>query len=461
MGSGFDLNSQTGVMALLYAVRQSGLSAAEKSAVRDLVFQYSNGGGDATVRRALEQKIAAHSLAPVPFGAKEKNAPRGGEPASLVAPSAPRPFGNQRPAPRFAPVSTQKKAPEKVEVKAAPAVSAPVPPSAVPRAQVVPEAAPQSATPPAEVVPQPVAPPTDAFAESASAALARIQAIKHAVNEKVGNPVNLVDINNVVGREYMVALLEAMKKAGGGVSGELSSAMVRLEAAYAAVEEVLQSQPAPAVQATPTPITAPVVPPSAPRVAEIPVRASAPMSAPAPTPEPLPPRPVVPTPPTPQSSTRAAPVSERPARPSEPTSFRAVPLSQDGGRLLTPQDLPDASSLETSSVTGDPLFTDQVDNGLDQLLSEWSIFKKSGLFGTGPKGREHPLFAALAPLTIPLILAGRYDGASPETRQSITDYMNGWRYEQGIVHEPEETFEHYLRRVIKHILDLQNRRRQA
>jgi hypothetical protein len=112
-------------------------------------------------------------------------------------------------------------------------------------------------------------------------------------------------------------------------------------------------------------------------------------------------------------------------------------------------------------VAGDPLYTKEIDAGLEQLLGEWSIFRKSGLFGTGPKGLMHPLFKTLAPLSIPLILAGRYDGASSEIRQSITDYMNGWRYEQGIVYEAEETFEHYLRRVIRHIIDLQKHRRKA
>ncbi len=35
--------------------------------------------------------------------------------------------------------------------------------------------------------------------------------------------------------------------------------------------------------------------------------------------------------------------------------------------------------------------------------------------------------------------------------------MNGWRYEQGIIYDQGETFEHYLRRVIRHILDLQKK----
>ncbi|MCA9355845.1 hypothetical protein KC865_04865, partial [Candidatus Kaiserbacteria bacterium] len=112
---------------------------------------------------------------------------------------------------------------------------------------------------------------------------------------------------------------------------------------------------------------------------------------------------------------------------------------------------------ETSSQAGDPLFTKEIDDGLDQLLLEWSLFKKSGLFGSGPKGREHPLFKKMAGLQIPLLLAGRFEGATQEIRQSVTDYMNGWRYEQGISYNQGENFEHYLRRVISHILGLKKK----
>ena len=51
------------------------------------------------------------------------------------------------------------------------------------------------------------------------------------------------------------------------------------------------------------------------------------------------------------------------------------------------------------------------------------------------------------------VIAGRFEGSSPEIRQNIADYMNGWRYEQGIVHRMDEQFEGYLRRVIRHIID--------
>jgi hypothetical protein len=142
----------------------------------------------------------------------------------------------------------------------------------------------------------------------------------------------------------------------------------------------------------------------------------------------------------------------------------AIPVTQNSilseQKVLTPQDLPAAASVATGSA-GDAYKTREIDDGLEQLLSDWSLFKKSGLFGTGPRGREHPLFKKVADLPIPLLLAGRFEGSTQEIKQSITDYMNGWRYEQGIIYEQGETFEHYLRRVIKQILDLQKKRRPA
>ena len=89
------------------------------------------------------------------------------------------------------------------------------------------------------------------------------------------------------------------------------------------------------------------------------------------------------------------------------------------------------------------------------------MFKKSGLLGTGPKGIEHPLYKKIKDLQIPLLLAGRFDDATKEITQSITDYMNGWRYEQGIIYKQGETFEHYLRRVIRHIIDLQKKKTRS
>ncbi|MEZ4200440.1 MAG: hypothetical protein R3B69_02510 [Candidatus Paceibacterota bacterium] len=104
---------------------------------------------------------------------------------------------------------------------------------------------------------------------------------------------------------------------------------------------------------------------------------------------------------------------------------------------------------------GDDVMAPQVTAGLEQLLSEWKLFKRSGLLGTGPNGIEHPLYKQLAVMPMAAVISGRFEGATPEIKQSITDYMNGWRYEQGVVHQMNEQFEHYLRRVILSILKRQ------
>jgi hypothetical protein len=137
--------------------------------------------------------------------------------------------------------------------------------------------------------------------------------------------------------------------------------------------------------------------------------------------------------------------------------FKNIRPITDAEPLRKPTDLPTAQELKAMSGITDPLLDPDVDLGLEQLLGEWSIFRKSGVFGTGPKGPQHPLYLKIKDVPISLVLAGRFEGATAEIRQSITDYMNGWRYEQGIISEQDELFEHYLR----HILDSQNRRRTA
>jgi hypothetical protein len=281
----------------------------------------------------------------------------------------------------------------------------------------------------------------------------RITEIKQFINQKVGNPVNLVDLDNAVGRAYMAALLEAMKAVSGG-GGEVATLMAKLELVVKDVEQLIntniptsetisESQKATFVaeSGTPQSVSDTAIPvvimdesvvaavESRPRITPaVPVHADVPLVAPV-----------------------------------DMTVVRAktvIPVTAQAP-LKTPHDLPTAAELKARSGITDPLADPDVDLGLEQLLSEWTLFRKSGVFGTGPKGRQHPLFQKLANLTMPLILSGRFEGATAEIRQSITDYMNGWRYEQGIMYEQEETFEHFLRRVIRHIIDSQIRRRGA
>ncbi len=457
----FDLNSQTGVMSILASIRGSKLLAPEKNELRDLVFLYTNGGGDASVRIALEQKLATYQIVPIQV-----------MPSIQTGPVLP--FGSYRPTPTFRKTPQVATTPTPVVAPAIPVVNVP------PVASVI--ATPVASQPqPAPVTPLPGAGQAPVPVNGEINYIERIRQIKTAVNSKVGNPVNLVDINNEVGREYMNALLEAMKKLSSGAVSEMEPAMKRLETAYIAVEVAIAGHNK--TESTNPAIVAPVIATMEPIIIPTPVR-QMPVSAPIiekeiPPPttvtmQDLPARPLPPVPevvtsvPTPQSVEEISvpetlvpddvplpPVAEPSEPVLEPMSFALV----DRQKILTPHDLPEVFGVPIGENV-DPLSTKDVDDGLNQLLGDWALFKKSGLFGTGPKGREHPLFKKIAGLQVPLLLAGRFDGATQEIRQSITDYMNGWRYEQGIIYQPGETFEKYLRRVIKHIIDLQKKHKQ-
>jgi hypothetical protein len=441
----FSLDTQSGIADVLAAIRASDIASAHKNELRDLVFLYTNGGKDQSVRLSLEQKISAFNLKPAPKKA----------PAHKTLPPQPK-IGTFRSAPSFSVPYTEPAPKKEVTFTEAPVwkpapVAEPIPTPA-PVAPVVEAPLPQqSAATTIPVVTQAAATPDQ------QQYLERIREIKAAVNEKVGNPVNLVDIDNEVGREYMGALLDAMKKLNTGSSA--ASAMQRLEESYVMVEQTLKNHAVTA--ATVQPMVAVSTPQPQPIIEPEPVT-----SFPEPIISEVPTEPFVP--PMMPASVPVQAVSSATAQPSQFETMQAevpaTPIVSQFSSLAdlaekphTPYDLPTSRAPQTS-VIGDVLFSAEVDDGLNQLLAEWSIFKKSGLFGTGPKGKEHPLFKKMAPLQIPLLLAGRFDGATQEIKQSVTDYMNGWRYEQGLIYEKGETFEHYLRRVIRHILDLQKQK---
>ena len=451
----FSLDTQSGIADVLAAIRVSDIESAHKNELRDLVFLYTNGGKDQTVRLSLEQKISSFNLKPAPKKA----------PAQKPLPPPPK-IGTYRNAPSFSVPYVAPEPKKEVAFTQAPAWK-PAPVVEEVMAPVAPEPAPTPAPAPQ---PQPVVQSIPVISQAATTPdqqqyLERIREIKSIVNEKVGNPVNLVDIDNEVGREYMGALLDAMKKLNTGSSA--ASAMQRLEESFQMVEQTLKAY---AVEGAKIP-SAPEVAVEAPRHVPEPESMSV-----EPLPEPMMPQvskaPLTP-PPMPRVETpvevpvQAAPVIQPYQAPSQFEHMQAevprAPIVSQFSSLAdlaekphSPYDLP--TSLTPQPTAGsDVLFSAAVDDGLDQLLAEWSIFKKSGLFGTGPKGREHPLFKKMATLQIPLLLAGRFDGATQEIKQSVTDYMNGWRYEQGLIYEKGETFEHYLRRVIRHILDLQKK----
>ncbi len=108
------------------------------------------------------------------------------------------------------------------------------------------------------------------------------------------------------------------------------------------------------------------------------------------------------------------------------------------------------------AVQQSELVSPQITTMLNKLLHEWSIFGGSGLFGIGPGGAEHPLYKQLAVLSMGEVVAGRWDGADPKVIKVIKQYVDAWRHEQGITYTLNETFEHYLRRVVQRIVKRQS-----
>ena len=576
------LDSEASVLQLLLAIRGSRLSAKEKLALRDLVLEHSS-ESDKVKKKELKNQIceqlSQHSSQFLSLVGRRLR-PTANEAADIkpvAKPSTPvveSRLGRARPSPLFKSTSSsvgQSPTPPadnmpvaKTEIKSEPkkppevSKTPPVPKEATPVvADTQPE--PQPANQPA--------PATNADMQK------RINEIKHSVNGKVGNPVNLISRDKAVGQEYMSSLLAAMKAASSGLATESDLAMARLEKAYQAVNHLLSKagtdvkatsrvepkevtkQPKPPVSPSPVEPVAkevvkspPVTPPKKLKLKPVPPAAepetvSKPKQAPAPaaserqglyqrpaddvlqkevkedravelTKRPAPVTPA--TPPKPPANKDVSKEPKRsligsltrgllfggkskqaPAAPVKPPAETKPGQAPTAKTTLTktsaaatpkpsakpPVGRPAEALKPVSNVTTLPermteleatlskrkaeskkpvaaLDSPEVTKGLEQLLSEWKLFRSSGFLGTGPSGNEHPLYKQLAGLPMAAIVSGRFEGVTPEIKQSITDYLNGWRYEQGIVHEMGETFEHYLRRVIKHILDAQ-RAKQA
>lgn len=490
-GVGFNLLTPDGVMQALAAVRTSELAPEAKRELRDIIFSYTSSGGDAALRTLIESQLAALTQAKTTVTPAEAVVV-----SQVVAPevvvdtvssatvTSSRPvvgFRGGRPAPQFRPVlvtaATTPLQTEAVAAQVAPSIdiASSIPHVAVAQPMPTPDPVPVPLVPKAVVDEKlaTLATPSEPTVEyrppyqesaSADAARDRINAIKHMINTKVGNPVNLVDMNNEVGRAYMSALLEAMKAVSGG-GGDVATTMQRLESVVVDVEHLFVAQSNQAVAPVPEVSVAPI----APIVPVVPV--PAPVASPVAIPhkaEVIPSSTMIPAEESadPQTGYGRVPVVSADTTVVTPMAIASsryknvLPVTAQEP-LKTPADLPTAAEVKARSGITDPLEDPDVDLGLEQLLGEWSLFKKSGMFGTGPRGRQHPLFLKLASIPMPLILSGRFEGSTNEIRQSITDYMNGWRYEQGIIYEQNETFEHYLRRVIRHIIDSQTRRRGA
>ncbi len=532
----FDLSSQTEVLALLNFVRHSPLDVALQSQTRNLILDYVTSPTDATLV-AIQSNLAGTDATVL---SRQVTPP--GELAdqnvavaqSSVTPSA-LPVENTRPSPLFTPTPVHSSADTSVHQEPlAPIVEPATTPGSTDSSQSVSEQnIVDSVDAVAPVIPiEPIEPsvsepitttqsvtPVSSTSSTdeafRSTQLARIKEIKRLVNEKVGNPVNLIDAENDTGRGYMNALLEAMKILNAGSEAEIAEKMQALETAYTAVEAMLDPVPntagteavqpeIPTMNDASPDISVPLAAPAAPIVADqsqtpevavnepqaaytnvVPSTPSAepaaivpgateptgitgpesvvadsnvvaplpatevpdtpePVVTPSPTPTPNTPTP----PPAPAASNLDTPPATVPSMPPvTPAPEAAVPPTPAPVAAgATPSAVPSASTIPEA------LATPEIENGLNQLLGQWEIFKSSGFLGTGPSGAEHPLYIHLKDTPMGSVVAGRFDGSAPEVKQAISDYMKGWRYEQDVTHTQGETFEHYLRRVVKAIL---------
>lgn len=483
-------DSEESVLKALSVIRNSTLKVEEKSHLRDLFLDYAGEVGEDrrdTLRTEILNKLRVHAAALPTLPIPKETTPYREEvsvenkPAAVaeVAPT----IGTRRPVPAFrAPVV------EEVALNTPSPTPAPEPVVAAPKEAVI-------------AVPEPTesqsvsAPVAEAPAAAPGNLRARIDQIKHDINGKVGNPVNLINADENIGREYMSALLDAMKSTSGG--GGEAPAAARLETAYRAALSLIEkmsasSIPAP-VETTPSPkeevrevaevetmpTPEPVSAPIENEVSEIaPVEAPVTVEA-IPEPEPTksyglyhqpidesdemdePKKPIEQKEPE-KVPDEASSSGERRVKIDTPKfgSPKAEPLHSLRDEVTLPEQMAKvkADGAKREAAAKKPitdLKSPEVQSGLEQLLTEWKLFHSSGFLGTGPKGINHPLYKQLAGLPMAAVVAGRFEGVTPLIKQSLTDYMNGWRYEQGIVHEMGETFENYLRRVIKQILTRQ------
>lgn len=98
------------------------------------------------------------------------------------------------------------------------------------------------------------------------------------------------------------------------------------------------------------------------------------------------------------------------------------------------------------------LMSREVTEGLNELLSQWGPFEKSGIFGLGKHGIEHPLYKQLAGLPVTAVLSKRWEGADQAVINNVQLYTDGWKKDLGIEANPEETFDTYLRRIVSTVI---------
>jgi hypothetical protein len=476
--SSFNLRSWQGLTELLKVGKESIKDATAYAEFRNLVLEYAQKGGDAELRTKIDAVVASFGRTEQP---KEEVTPTvvevvTEEPALPKSEIVPPPVqasaglvSPRRLIPRFE--ASKKSAvipvvPSSTEITRE-EIPTPVPvvvPSVIDAPTEVVSEIPSMISHSVEVAPVDIVPEeTPASFTSLEEYKVRITEIKREVNARIGNPATLVDTHNDLGKKYMTALLTALKATGAGQSEGIDETMKHLESAYSALMEDTNVPSTPATPVSEVPFRQDTNPVSIPEeVSPLKEEEMTPFVPLAQTlseiekksetsPEPL--QETVITEEEPLVSEtmhdRVSPVQKEMINPAGKHAIRSTGILID--------DVQKRHGVNPVEVTENrsELSSPEITQALHQLLHDWSIFSGSGLFGIGPGGYEHPLYLKLASLSMGEVLAGRWEGSNPKITKVIKEYVDAWRHEQGISYTTNETFEHYLRRVIQRILKRQ------
>ncbi len=308
----------------------------------------------------------------------------------------------------------------------------------------------------------------------------RITEIKRSVNTHVGNPVMLIDTHNDLGKKYMTTLLAALKATGGGGGSDVvEGAMRDLEEIAKELLEKLPKREIPVKAKDPIVETKKETIPVAVKPVilkvqtaqeqiseakkeekkDVYMRPTIPVEKKIPREQDeiknstaAPVNPILVVEKVPEKEVDKAPV---PKQSDQLVKIFSKPLSPPPVREQTMEheDPVDPTHIVVQQAE---LSSPEITQSLHQLLHEWNIFGGSGIFGMGPGGSEHPLYLVLAPLSMGEVISGRWEKSDPEIVKVIKEYIDAWRHEQGIAYTINETFEHYLRRVVQRILKRQS-----
>src|SRR3989344_3382850 len=247
------------LLGALVSVRNSALKIEEKAAIRDLILDYA-GTTDEARRLKLKNEITIKLAPAVP---EPKPVPVSAAPVTSRDDSTNKVTlsGRVRPVPVFTSTSTATKAPEQKQPEPQREVAPPISNESHKSTPVDTAKAPE--IPPPQTKPPEVVVKAEPVSSPNTSAKDRINEIKHDINQRVGNPVNLISTDEVIGREYMSALLNAMKSASSG-DGSAKEALAHLEDVYKKVNDLLAKGSLPKKETPKPPI------PEQPAVKEVP-----------------------------------------------------------------------------------------------------------------------------------------------------------------------------------------------